>query len=121
MASTSKYLDEENILDILNDSDECLISESSDESDDSDNREDDIAAADAAVVEEVSDVEEHFFGDAYYSSDFIWEDMDNYHPQHELFSGYSGPQNLAVNVQDIVSVFLLFFSRDIVCHNKLNF
>jgi hypothetical protein len=48
MASTSKYLDEENVLDILNDSDECLISESSDDSDDSDNCEDDIAVADAA-------------------------------------------------------------------------
>jgi hypothetical protein len=31
-----------------------------------------------------------------------------------LFSSYSGPQNSAVNVQDIVSVFLLFFGRDTV-------
>jgi hypothetical protein len=29
-----------------------------------------------------------------------------------LFSNYSGPQNSAVNVQDIVSVILLFFHRD---------
>jgi hypothetical protein len=28
-----------------------------------------------------------------YNSGFIWEDIDNYHGQHELFSGNSGPQN----------------------------
>jgi hypothetical protein len=107
MASTSKHMDEENVLNILNESDECLIS------DDSDNCEDDTAV-DVAVDEEDSDVEEHSLGDIDYNSGFIWEDMDNYHVQRELFSGHSGPQNSAVNVQNIVSVFLLFFSRDIV-------
>jgi hypothetical protein len=107
-------LDEENVLDVLNESEECLISDSCDDSDDSDNCEDDIAVADAAVDEDDSDVEEHSLGYTDYSSGFICEDMDNYHVQHELFSGHSGPQNSAVNMQDIVSVFLLFFSRDIV-------
>jgi hypothetical protein len=41
-------------------------------------------------------------------------DTDNYHGQHELFLGHSGPQNSAIDVQGIVFVFLLFFSRDIV-------
>jgi hypothetical protein len=60
MASTSKYLDEENVLDILDELDECLISGSSD---DSDNCEDYVALADA-VDEEDSDVEVHSLGDA---------------------------------------------------------
>jgi hypothetical protein len=34
-------------------------------------------------------VEKHSFGDTDYNSDFIWEDMDNDHAQHELFSGHS--------------------------------
>jgi hypothetical protein len=50
----------------------------------------------------------HYLGNNDYNSDFIWEDMDNYHA-HELFSSYSGPQNSAVDVQDIVSVF--FFQK----------
>jgi hypothetical protein len=33
---------------------------------------------------------------------------------HELFSGHSGSQNSAINVQGIVSVFLLFFRRIVV-------
>jgi hypothetical protein len=36
--------------------------------------------------------------------------MDGYHGQYELFSGHSGPQNSAVNVQDTVSVFFNYFS-----------
>jgi hypothetical protein len=105
-ASMSKQLNEENVLDILNESDMCLISDNSDDSDDCAN---DIAVAD----EENSEVEEgqgHFLGNTDYNSGFIWEDMDNYHG-HELFSGHSGPQNSAINAQDIMSVFLLFFSR----------
>jgi hypothetical protein len=101
-------------LDILNELDECLISDSSDDSDESGKCEDGIAVADAAVDEEDSNVEDHSRRDTDYSSGFILEGMDNYHVQRELFSGHSGPQNSAVNVQDIVSVFLLFFSRDIV-------
>jgi hypothetical protein len=41
-------------------------------------------------------------------------DIDICNGQRELFSGHCGPQNSAINVQGIVSVFLLFFSRDIV-------
>jgi hypothetical protein len=44
----------------------------------------------------------------------MWVDIDNFHGQRELFSGHSAPQNSAINVQGIASVFLLFFSRDIV-------
>jgi hypothetical protein len=110
MASTSKHLTDDSVFDILNDSDECLISDSSD---DSDNCEDDIAVADAAVDEDSQAEEEgqgHSLGDTDYNRDFIWEDMDNYNG-HVLFSANSEPQNSAVNVQDIVSVFLLYFSR----------
>lgn len=55
MASTSKHLNEENVLDIINESDRCHINKSSDDSDDF---EDDIAQADAAIDEENSKVEE---------------------------------------------------------------
>jgi hypothetical protein len=58
MASTSNHLNEGNVLDILNKTDECLISDSSDD----------------------SEVEEEGQGtDTDYNSGFIWEDMDNYH------------------------------------------
>jgi hypothetical protein len=57
MASTSNHLNEENVLDILNKTDECLISDSSDD----------------------GDAEEEGQGtDTDYNSGFIWEDMDNY-------------------------------------------
>jgi hypothetical protein len=107
MASMSKHLNEENVLDILNKLDKCLISDSSD--DKTDDCENDIAVVDSVVDEGNIEVE-----DAVRNSGFIWEDIHNYHGQHELFSGHSGPQNSAINVQGIVSVFLLFFSRDIV-------
>jgi hypothetical protein len=44
----------------------------------------------------------------------VWVYVDNYRGQRELFSVHSGPQNSAINVQGIVSVFILFFSRSIV-------
>lgn len=90
MASMSKHLTEENVLDIINESDECLISDSNDDSDDC---EDDIAVADAAVDEEDSDVEVHSLGNTDYNSGFIWDDMDNYHGQRELFFGHCEHQN----------------------------
>jgi hypothetical protein len=68
MASTSKHLNEKNVLDILNESDERLVSDSSD---DSDNCEGDIAVADTSANEEDSEVEKHSFGDTDYNSDFI--------------------------------------------------
>jgi hypothetical protein len=52
MASISKLLKEEIVLDILKESDKCVISDSSDDGDDGDNCEDDIAVADTAVDEE---------------------------------------------------------------------
>jgi hypothetical protein len=55
VASMSKHLNEENVLGIINESDECLISDSSDDSGDC---EDDIAVDDAAVDEENCEVEE---------------------------------------------------------------
>jgi hypothetical protein len=67
MASRSKYLDEENVLDILNESDECLINDSSDDNDGSDDFEDDIAVA----VADANAVEEQSLGDVDYSSSFI--------------------------------------------------
>jgi hypothetical protein len=108
MASMSKHLNEENVLDILNESDEHLISDSSDDNTDC---EDDIVVADPAGDEENSEVQEegqcHSLGDADYNSGFIWEDTDNYHG-HELFSGHSGSQNSAIHVQGIVSVFIIY-------------
>jgi hypothetical protein len=84
MASTSRHLDEESVLHILDESEECLISDSSDDSDSE--CEDDIAVADAAADEEDSDLEEHSLGDGDYNSVFFfWEDMDNYQTQREIF------------------------------------
>jgi hypothetical protein len=57
-------------------------------------------------------VKDHSRGDTDYSSGFILEDMDNYHAQRELFSGLSGPQNSAVNMQDIVSLCFYYFSAE---------
>jgi hypothetical protein len=50
MASTSKLQKEEIVLDILKEPDKCVIS---DISDDGDNCEDDIAAADAALMKRI--------------------------------------------------------------------
>jgi hypothetical protein len=73
MASTSKYWNEDNVLGILNDSDECVLSDSSD--DDHEDCDDDIAVPDPAVGEENSEVEEeregHSLGDADYSIGFM--------------------------------------------------
>lgn len=110
-------------MDIMNDSDESLISDFSenDSSDESDDSDDDIAVADAAIDEVESDVEEQGQGQSSgysdYSSNFIWKDMDNYCGKRELFSGNSGPQHSSANVLELVSVFLLFFSKDLV--NKI--
>jgi hypothetical protein len=72
MASMSKHLNEENVLDILNESDECLINDSSGDTDDC---EDDIAVPDSAVDEENSEVEEegqvHSLGDANYNRGYL--------------------------------------------------
>jgi hypothetical protein len=68
----------------------CLIRDSSD--DDTEDCEDDIAAADSALDEERNEGEEE--GHVHCNSGFIWEGIDNYHGQRELFSGHSGPQNL---------------------------
>jgi hypothetical protein len=72
MASTRKHLNEEKVLDILNESDKCLISDSSDDTEDC---EDDIAVADSVVDEENSQVEEegqsYSLSNADYNSGFI--------------------------------------------------
>jgi hypothetical protein len=85
-------------------SDECLISDSSDG--DTDDCANVIALADS-VLEENSEVEEegqgYFLGDADWNGGFIWEDVDNYHGQRELYPGHCGPQNSAINVKGIVS------------------
>jgi hypothetical protein len=67
---------------------------------------------DAAVDEMDSDLEERSLGDTDFNSEFIWEGMDNYDTVREPFCGNCGPQISAVNVKDILSVFLLFFSTD---------
>jgi hypothetical protein len=71
MASTSRQLDDEDVMNILYESDECLVSSSSDESDS--DYEDLITVVDAAVDEVDSDVEEHSLGDIDFNSAFIWE------------------------------------------------
>jgi hypothetical protein len=74
MASTSKLLKEEIVLD------ECVISDSDDDDDD-DSCEDDIAVADAAVDEEDSQVEQvghgHSLGDSDHNSGSIRKGMEN--------------------------------------------
>jgi hypothetical protein len=54
MTSSSKHLKEEIVSDILNELDECVISDSKDDSDDSDNCEDGNAIADAAVMKRIA-------------------------------------------------------------------
>jgi hypothetical protein len=104
MASTSTQLDDD-VMNILYESDECLVSRSSNTDSDI---EDDIAVVDAAVDEIDSNVEERSLGDTDSNSEIIWEGMDNYDTVREPFCGNSGPQNSAVNVKDISSVFIIF-------------
>jgi hypothetical protein len=71
-----------------------------------------LAVVDSAVNEENSGVEEegpgHSLGDAVCNSGFIWEDIDNYHIQLELFSGHSGPRNCNKCSRYCVCVFIIF-------------
>jgi hypothetical protein len=78
----------------------------------SDDCEYDITVAGATVDEEDIIVDQHSLGPLGDSnSGYIWEHMDSYHVQRVSFSGNSGPQNSALNVQGILSVSLLFFQQ----------
>jgi hypothetical protein len=102
MACASKHLSDENMFGIRKESDESLISDISNDF------WDDIAVAPAV---EYSEAEEegrsHSLVDTDYTSGFVCSGR-------ESFSGHPGPQDSTVNPQEIVSVFLLFISRDIV-------
>jgi hypothetical protein len=45
---------------------------------------------------------------------FIWENMQNYKGQRENFTGSVGPQGAAKGVMEIVDIFELFFSKELI-------
>jgi hypothetical protein len=45
---------------------------------------------------------------------FSWENMENYKGQRENFTGSVGPQGSAKDVTEIVDIFELFFSRELI-------
>jgi hypothetical protein len=45
---------------------------------------------------------------------FIWRDTDDHLGKCVLFSGHSGPQHSSANVLELMSMFLLFFNKDVV-------
>jgi hypothetical protein len=55
-------------------------------------------------------------GDTVYVSDsgFLWEDIENYVGQWEIFSGMSGPQDSAKGLRNPVDIFEQFFDTDTV-------
>jgi len=98
-------LTEETYADSEQDTDE-IISSSDDESGDDENNDNPLFPG--AQDEEVC-------GDSVSSSGpFVWEDMQNYNGRREVFSGLCGPQMNAQGMTDIVGIFELFFSEDIV-------
>jgi hypothetical protein len=48
------------------------------------------------------------------TKDFIWDNMKNYKGQRENFTGSVGPQGAAKHVMEIVDVFELFFSKELI-------
>jgi hypothetical protein len=42
------------------------------------------------------------------NDNFLWEDINNYSIQSEVFTGMCGPQNSAQGVTDIVHIFIFF-------------
>jgi hypothetical protein len=45
---------------------------------------------------------------------FIWENMQNYKGQRENFTGSVGPQGAAKGDMEIVHIFQLFFSKELI-------
>jgi hypothetical protein len=45
---------------------------------------------------------------------FIWENMKNYKGQRKNFTGSVGPQGAAKDVMEIVDIFQLFFSKELI-------
>jgi hypothetical protein len=42
-----------------------------------------------------------------WQNDFLWQDINNYSGQREIFIGMSGPQNSVQDIKDIVGTFEL--------------
>jgi hypothetical protein len=103
----ARCLRDTELVEILSKSDSS--SGSSSFSDSSDNEIDDLAVADA-IINDDSDGEEETY------KTFLWETMDNYTGQKELFHVESGPRNKARNVTDILECFELFFDGQIIQH-----
>jgi hypothetical protein len=47
-------------------------------------------------------------------TNFLWEDMDDYNGQREIFIGMSGCQHSAQDFTNVVGIFELFFAKDLV-------
>ena len=77
----------------------------------SDNEVDDVAVVDAIVNDDSGDEDAPVIE---LQTNFIWEDMNNYHGRREIFTGECGPRNIAENIIDIVDSFELFFDKEII-------
>jgi hypothetical protein len=96
------------LVEILSKSDDSS-SGSSSFSDSSDNEIDDLAVVDTIINDDNNGEEETY-------KTFLWEKMDNYTGQKELFHVESGPRNKARTVTDILECFELFFVGQIIQH-----
>ncbi|XP_069685025.1 piggyBac transposable element-derived protein 4-like [Periplaneta americana] len=94
------------------DSSQSLISDS-DSGSDSEISVDDYALADVINAEQ-SDDEDLVHKSTKNLACYKWEDMKNYAAKREDFLGSAGPQLGARSVCDILSIFLLFFSTDLM-------
>jgi hypothetical protein len=108
MASTSKkrsavLCDEELECLLQSDSDQSL----SDSNFDTENELDDRAVLDA-MRNEHSDVDDSG------TQAFIWENMQNYNGQRENFTGSVEPQGPVKGVMEIVDIFELVFSEELI-------
>jgi len=97
-----KGLTDNEVLEIVYNSDKSFSDSNSDSVSSSDNEIDDIAVADAIINDDSGDEEEIL------NRDFRWETMDNYTGHREVFSCDFGPRNGAENVTlyNVLSCFL---------------
>ena len=70
----------------------------------------DVAVANAVVNDESSDEDEVQI----VQQNYMWETMDNYTGQKEIFSGDFGPKNGAENITSILESFELFFDKGLI-------
>jgi len=119
MASNSKkglgISDISNLLDSNEVTEKHLTSDDSEFSDTDDSSDTDFGEQeDDALLPDFDD--NSGVGDTAYVNDnnFLWEDIDNFVGQREIFSGMSGPQNSAKDLTNAVDIFEQFFDKYIV-------